>query len=107
MPLLWPLFRHFYLDILHSNQPNDAHHFLTIYKKDHEATQAEELEKLQKVTQPEQLKSEEWVVKLRDTSNKATIILSSFAHDRLIAFLTECPYLHVYLNKFIHIEGLF
>eukprot|EP01083_Nonionella_stella_P018031 50424_1 len=85
----YPVFVHFFLDLVEKNFPMDATRFYSTHDKKftRDPANREELNSLQSLTTPEQIKSN--VVAQKYRSYKVDISLSSNSHQLLISFIED------------------
>ncbi|CAJ0759869.1 17419_t:CDS:10 [Entrophospora sp. SA101] len=99
--VLWPLFVHFYLDVVSKGFLNQAMDFFNIYQLDHEI-HLNEINKMKFITQPQHIQENEFVQNFR--SKKYTVPMSKISYEILIHFLQDNTFLLTMVNQYINIE---
>lgn len=85
--LLYPIFIHCYLELIHKGYSNYAKEFFDKFKSDHEILHGEELKQLSGISLPEHLNDNETSKKFRQY--KYRIIISKTSMNLLLYFLHE------------------
>eukprot|EP01116_Phalansterium_solitarium_P021081 TRINITY_DN6434_c0_g1_i1.p1 TRINITY_DN6434_c0_g1~~TRINITY_DN6434_c0_g1_i1.p1 ORF type:complete len:651 (-),score=33.48 TRINITY_DN6434_c0_g1_i1:10-1962(-) len=89
--VLYPVFVHFYLDLIEKGFSSLAADFLTSQRREHEAIFGDEIRRLQGVTTPDNMRDNELVRTFR--GHKYVVSMSRFSCDLMVSFLREKNYM--------------
>ncbi|KAI8801829.1 WD40-repeat-containing domain protein [Cladochytrium replicatum] len=102
--ILWPTFVNSYLDLVSKNIPDQAKHFLELFKSDHIEEHSPEINRMSYITTPQHVAENQLAKDFR--AGKYWVVMSRYSFELLLNFLMENEFMLILriINQYVDIK---